>query len=103
MTAIKGRTLKLRDAADVQKQIEKVMKKTVKGCNVGNIFQAEGFAQIENDGKFASELSVELEKIPGIKIISIFDHVGEYDWKSDTYIRPSKTVYNKFARKIHDL
>ena len=28
MAAIKGRTLKLRDAADVQKKIEKVMKKT---------------------------------------------------------------------------
>ena len=62
MAAIKGRTLKLRDAADVQKQIEKVMKKTVKGCNIGEIFHAEGFAQIDNDGKFASELSVELEK-----------------------------------------
>ena len=45
MAAIKGRTLKLRDVADVQKQIEKVMKKTVKGCNVGDIFQSEGFAQ----------------------------------------------------------
>lgn len=54
MAAIKGRTLKLRDAADVQKQIEKVMKKTVKGCNVGDILQSEGFAQIDNDGKFAS-------------------------------------------------
>ena len=74
MAAIKGRTLKLRDAADVQKQIEKVMKKTVKGCNVGDIFHSEGFAQIDNDGKFASELSVELEKIPGIEIVSIFDH-----------------------------
>ena len=96
MAAIKGRTLKLRDAADVQKQIEKVMKKTVKGCNVDDIFQAEGFAQIENDGKFASELSVELGKIPGIEIVS--DHAGEYDWKSDTYIRPCTAVhYNLIA------
>ena len=98
MAAIKGRTLKLRDVADVQKQIEKVMKKTVKGCNVGDIFHAEGFAQIDNDGKFASELSVELEKIPGIEIVSIFDHAGEYDWKSDTYIRPCTAVhYNLIA------
>jgi len=38
MAAIKGRTLKLRAVADVQKQIEKAMKKTVKGkgCNVGD-------------------------------------------------------------------
>ena len=93
MAAIKGRTLKLRDAADVQKQIEKVMKKTVKGCNVGDILQSEGFAQIDNDGKFAFELSIELEKIPGIEIVSIFDHAGEYDWKSDTYIRPCTAVY----------
>lgn len=98
MAAIKGRTLKLRDAADVQKQIEKVMKKTVKGCNVGDIFHAEGFAQIDNDGKFASELSVELEKIPGIKILYIYDQRGEYDWKSDTYIRPCTIVhYNLIA------
>ena len=98
MAAIKGRTLKLRDAADVQKQIEKVMKKTVKGCNVGDIFHAEGFAQIDNDGKFASELNIELEKIPGIKIISIFDHAGEYYWKSVSYIRPCTAVhYNLIA------
>ena len=93
MAAIKGRTLKLRNAADVQKQIEKVMKKTVKGCNVGDIFHAEGFAQIDNDGKFAFKLSVELEKIPGIKILYIFDQRGEYDWKSDTYIRPCTIVH----------
>ena len=93
MAAIKGRTLKLRDAADVHKQIEKVMKKTVKGCNVGDIFQSEGFAQIDNDGKFASELSIELEKIKGIKILCIFDHAGNYDWKSDTYIRPCTIVH----------
>ena len=98
MAAIKGRTLKLRDAADVHKQIEKVMKKTVKGCNVGDIFQSEGFAQIDNDGKFASELSIELEKIKGIKILCIFDHAGNYDWKSDTYIRPCTIVhYNLIA------
>ena len=70
MAAIKGRTLKLRDAADVQKQIEKVMKKTVKGCNVGDIFHSEGFAQIDNDGKFASELSIELEKFPVSKSLA---------------------------------
>ena len=93
MAAIKGRTLKLRAVADVQKQIEKAMKNVVKGCNVGDITQSEGFAQIDNDGKFASELSVELEKIPGIEIVSIFDHAGEYDWKSDTYIRPCTTVH----------
>lgn len=98
MAAIKGRTLKLRDVADVQKQIEKVMKKTVKGCNVGDILQSDGFAQIDNDGKFASELSIELEKIKGIEIVSIFDHAGEYDWKSDTYIRPCTVVhYNLIA------
>lgn len=98
MAAIKGRTLKIRDAADVQKQIEKVMKKTVKGCNIGEIFQWEGFAQIDNDGKFASELKIELEKIKGIEIVSIFDHAGEYDWKSDTYIRPCTAVhYNLIA------
>ena len=48
--------------------------------------------------KFVSELSVELEKIPGIEIVSIFDHAGEYDWKSDTYIRPCTAVhYNLIA------
>jgi hypothetical protein len=92
---------------DMDSEITKalnVVRKYVKvaGCNIGTVDYDQLLGNkvcivVENDGKLGSDIGAELfAKCSRAIIKEVIECKDSYDWRADTYIRPSSAILIEF-------
>jgi hypothetical protein len=103
-----GKIVKQLEPLDVANQIVKTMEVVRKyvskaGCNVGTVdydrlLGAKICIVVENDGKLGSDIAAELfgKCARAFIVKEVVECEGSYDWRADTYIRPSSAILVEF-------
>lgn len=82
----------------IKRKVAAMVKKA--GCSVGEIRWSEHergwWVEVDNDGELSDEIVSIVNAAPTARVVSHQEFKGQYDWSSDTYIRPCSAVHLKF-------
>ena len=91
---------------DIESEITKAIlavRKYVKTatCNVGTVDYDRLLGNkicivVENDGKLGSDITSMLGKFDRLTVKEVVECKDSYDWRADTYIRPSSAILVEF-------